>query len=237
MAPTTASWTSATALNTALTSSTSGYDTVIITISPPAGLTAGAVTFEAFDGTNWVTIKAPRTDSYLTNSTFALSGSPGTRSWQLSVAGYPQVRARLSTAIVGAGTVGLVSIVSSAPDVSLVTVGLDPGQSLPAGSNTIGNVGVNNNPVGATSIATSQASIGVAASQIVAARAGAAGTGRIAATLYNFGSATVFFGVSGVTGATGMPLPAGSAVTLNTTAAIFGIAASGTQIIGVTETF
>ena len=34
-----------------------------------------------------------------------------------------------------------------------------------------------------------------------------------------------------------MPLPAGSAVTLNTTAAIYGIAASGTQIIGVTETF
>jgi hypothetical protein len=58
----------------------------------------------------------------------------------LPVAGYPSVRARLSTAIAGAGTVGLVCIVSSAPDVSLVTVGLDPNQPLPAGANTIGAI-------------------------------------------------------------------------------------------------
>ena len=109
--------------------------------------------------------------------------------------------------------------------------------ALPSGSNTVGNVGVNNNPVGSSALATSQASIGTTAAQIVAARTGAAGTGRIAATLYNFGSATVFFGSSGVTATTGMPLPAGAAVTLNTMAAIYGIAASGTQTIGITETF
>jgi hypothetical protein len=109
--------------------------------------------------------------------------------------------------------------------------------ALPTGSNTIGNVGVNNNPVGSNGLATSQASIGTSASQIVAARTGAAGTGRIAATLYNFGSATVFYGLSGVTATTGMPLPVGASVTLNTTAAIYGIAASGTQTLGVTETF
>ena len=109
--------------------------------------------------------------------------------------------------------------------------------ALPAGANTVGNVGVNNNPVGSNALATSQASIGTAAAQIVAARAGAAGTGRIAVTLYNFGSATVFYGAFGVTATTGMPLPAGAAATINTQAAIYGIAASGTQTIGVMETF
>jgi len=71
----------------------------------------------------------------------------------------------------------------------------------------------------------------------VAARAGVVGTGRIAATLYNAGSATVYFGASGVTTTTGMPLPAGASATVNTQAAIYGIAASGTQTIGVMETF
>ncbi len=145
-AATAANWSNATAANTALTVNTAGYDTVIFTVSPAAGLTAGSISFEAFDGTNWVAIKAPRTDSYYTDSTFSLSGSPGTHSWQLPVAGYPQTRARLSTAISGSGTVGLVCIVSSAPDVSLVTVGLDPNQPLPAGSNTIGAVNIANFP-------------------------------------------------------------------------------------------
>ena len=109
--------------------------------------------------------------------------------------------------------------------------------ALAAGSNTVGNVGVNNNPVGSAAFAASQASIGTAAAQIVAARAGVAGTGRIAVTLVNAGSATVYFGASGVTTATGMPLPAGASATVNTQAAIYGIAAGGTQTIGVMETF
>ena len=94
-----------------------------------------------------------------------------------------------------------------------------------------------NNPVGSAGFATSQASIGTSAAQIVAARAGNQGTGRIAATLYNAGSVTVYFGASGVTTTTGMPLPAGASATINTQAAIYGIAASGTQTIGVMETF
>jgi hypothetical protein len=93
-------------------------------------------------------------------------------------------------------------------------------------------------PVGAASVAMAQASVGVAASAIVAPRAGAAGTGRIALTLYNAGTATVYLGASaGVTPTNGMPLPAGASITLDTTAAIYGVAASGAQTIGVTETY
>jgi hypothetical protein len=109
--------------------------------------------------------------------------------------------------------------------------------ALPSGSNTVGNVGVNNNAVGSGALATSQASIGTTAAQIVAARAGVSGSGRIAVTLFNAGSATVYFGASGVAATTGMPLPAGASATINTQAAIYGIAASGTQTIGVMETF
>lgn len=141
-APSTAAWTSATAANTALTLNTQGYDTVIFTIAPSGSITGGAITFEVNDGSNWIPLKAPRTDSYQTDTTFALAGA-ALHSWQLPVAGYPSVRARLSTAITGTGTANLVAIVSSAPDVSLVTVGIDPSQPLPAGTNTIGAVNLN----------------------------------------------------------------------------------------------
>jgi hypothetical protein len=95
----------------------------------------------------------------------------------------------------------------------------------------------NAQPVGSAALATSQASIGTTTAQIVAARTGAPGTGRIDATLYNAGSATVYFGASGVTKTTGMPFPAGATVTISTQAAVYGIAASGTQTIGIMETF
>ena len=130
-APTSTNWTSATAVNTAWTVNSAGYDTIIVTIAPPAGLTAGVAIFEAYDGYNWINIKAPRTDSYLTDGSFVMSGSPGTHSWQVPVAGYPQFRVRLSTAIVGAGTTTVTTIASSAPDTSLVTVGFDPQSQLP----------------------------------------------------------------------------------------------------------
>ena len=92
-------------------------------------------------------------------------------------------------------------------------------------------------PVGSGALATSQAPIGATASQIVAARTGAPGTGRIAVTLYNAGAATVYFGPSGVTTSTGMPLRAGATVSISTQAAVYGIAASGTQTLGIMETY
>ena len=99
------------------------------------------------------------------------------------------------------------------------------------------SVGVDNKPVGPAALATSQASISTSASLIVAARTGAVGTGRVAVTLYNSGATTVYFGPSGVTTATGAILPSGAAVTLDTTAAVYGVTSSGTDIVGVTETF
>jgi hypothetical protein len=97
---------------------------------------------------------------------------------------------------------------------------------------------ITNKPVGSAAFATSQASIGTSAAAIVSARTGAPGTGRIAVTLYNAGAQTVYYGASSsVTTSTGMPLAPGASVTLDTTAAVYGIAASGTNTIGVTETY
>lgn len=98
--------------------------------------------------------------------------------------------------------------------------------------------GTTGTQVGAASLATSQATIGVVAALVVAARSGAQGVGRAAVTLYNTGAATVYYGpTAGVTTANGMPLPAGAAVTLNTMAAIYGISPGAGNVIGITETY
>lgn len=49
----------------------------------------------------------------------------------MSVAGFPQFRFVLTSSIVGAGTVVMTTIVSSVPDVSIVTAGIDPSSLLP----------------------------------------------------------------------------------------------------------
>ena len=123
----TVTWNSATAVNTALTFNTAGMDTVAVTINPSGSITAGALTFEVYDGTNWMPIKAPRLESYYTDQVFQVAGA-SLHSWTLPVAGFPQARVRLSTAITGTGSLPIVGLVSSTPDTSIVTVGADPTQ-------------------------------------------------------------------------------------------------------------
>ena len=128
--PVIATWTTATPINTAITVTTGGMDCVALTISPSGTITAGAVTFEVYDGFNWFPIKSARESSYNTDSVFSGIGTPGQQAWTVPVAAYPQFRARLSTALTGAGaTLQLAVISSSAPDTSVVTCGLDPLQS------------------------------------------------------------------------------------------------------------
>ena len=110
--------------------------------------------------------------------------------------------------------------------------------ALAAGANTIGNVGINNNPVGASSLATGQAAMSSTASLIVAARAGAVGAGAVSRTLFNAGNYTVYLGGPGVTAATGFPLLANASFTVTTTAPIYGICSAGlSSTIGIWETF
>lgn len=109
-APTTATWGTGTALNTALTQSTNGMSTAIVTsIETGTTTTAGALTFEVFDGTNWWSVTGQRIGSYTVESTYTLVNNTNV-AWQLDIAGFQQFRTRLSTAITGTGTPQVVVI-------------------------------------------------------------------------------------------------------------------------------
>jgi hypothetical protein len=230
VAPAVANWMTGTAVNTTQAVTTSGMDTVIVTLVANASVTGGAVTFEVYDGAAWLPVKAPTIIDYTTVSSAALTASYS-KGFQVPVAGFPSFRVRLSSALTGAGA-ALVStiIVSSAPDTSLVTTGQDPSSTAA--------------PVGSGSFATGQATVGVSAAVLVAARtgaggngAGSAGVGRIAVTITNNGAATIYIGNSGVTTGTGKSIGPGNSLTLNTTAAIYAISGTAGQAVDYVETF
>ena len=147
-APTTATWTSATALNTVVFQMTAGYDGTGVTLIGTGVLSGGAITFEIFDGSSWLPAKINRLNTYQGDATFALTGitSGGTQAWQADVAPFSQFRVRLSTVITGAGSVLVTLVSSSATVIGPVTVGLDPTQPLPTGSNALGSVTVTTLP-------------------------------------------------------------------------------------------
>lgn len=129
--PVVTTWGTGTSLNTAITMNTQGMDSVAVTIQPSGTITGGAVTFEVYDGANWVAIKCARETSYATDSTYSANGATIIQGWTIPAAAFPQCRVRLSSVITGSSTPQLLvtAIVSSAPDVSIVTAGLDPQQS------------------------------------------------------------------------------------------------------------
>lgn len=89
---------------------------------------------------------------------------------------------------------------------------------------------------GAATLATNQVSVAATAGGTVIA---ALRAGRNAITIINGGSTAVYIGVSGVSTTTGALLPgvAGAALTIPTTAAVYGITASGTQTVSFLETY
>ena len=139
-----ATWTSATGLNTAVTlvSNIEGYSSIAITLNQTGTLTAGAVTFEiSNDNTNWYPVEGvdPNT-GVIVPSTYTL------------VIGYfiflftvpaPYFRVRLSTAIVGSGTLIIGHNVKTLPQVHNIA-GIISG--------TIGGALTNNNAVPAATL-------------------------------------------------------------------------------------
>jgi len=138
MDPVVTTWNSSTSVSTAVVMNSMGMDTVALTIAPTGTFTAGSIVFEAYDGAAWIAIKSARLSSYNADSTFTLAGST-LQGWAVPIAGYPQFRFRLATAITGSSTPTAVitAIVSGASDTSLVTVGLDPTQALHPGALTL----------------------------------------------------------------------------------------------------
>jgi hypothetical protein len=87
---------------------------------------------------------------------------------------------------------------------------------------------------GTGSIATAQVTVTTGNVSVVAARAG-----RASVTIINLGTVDVWLGVTGVSTSTGILLLGvkGSAVTIPTSAAVFGTVGSGTQAVAVLESF
>jgi len=140
-----ATWTSATAANTAVSTTCLGYDGVMVSLKGSGTITGGHVTFEVYDGAAWLPIKGFALESYNGYSGYPLSGSLN-NGLQFDFAGCTQFRVRLDTQITGSGSMGISLNVTSAPMVPGMSVGLDPASPLPAGTNTIGNVNINGTP-------------------------------------------------------------------------------------------
>src|SRR5208282_2302095 len=121
-------WTSGTALNTTQALlTTGGYPAIVLQLNQGSTITAGAVTFEGtYDGINWATIP---TSQVLNPNTFAQLTNPYTlvastnQSFLILVQGYQQVRYRLSTAILGSGTLTPYWTLQSASPIASVSGG------------------------------------------------------------------------------------------------------------------
>lgn len=228
-APLAATWTSATALNSAAAVPTAGMDTVIVTAAPSGAMTAGALTFEIFDGANWLPVKGARPESYLTDQSYALA-SAASRAWQFSVAGFPQFRVRLSTAIAGTGNCLVTVIASSAPCTPEITVGIDPNAPLPAGSNVIG--AVNTVAINPSTIVAGQQTVSLSAAALPAL----AIVNGVVLKAPSSNAAAIYVGPSGVTSASGFPLNPGESISYAVTnlSAIFMVGVNATDLLAYT---
>jgi hypothetical protein len=102
----TVAWTSATALNTAISVPCAGMGTALVTYNPvSSAFTAGTVVFEASDdgGTTWYSLVGERGGQQFTpDISYILNAQQ--QNWTFTTLGFTNFRTRLSVAILGSGT-------------------------------------------------------------------------------------------------------------------------------------
>jgi hypothetical protein len=119
----TASWTSATGSNTALTLTLTNLNVVSVGIVTTSTFTGGVVTFEVSpDNSNWFPVQCARIDSYTVESTYTFVAST-VRAWSTSVDAFSFFRVRLSTVITGSGTATVIAAAQTMPIEPVVSVG------------------------------------------------------------------------------------------------------------------
>ena len=109
IAESTAAWTSATALNTAVTMTVTGYTSVFVTLNQGTTITGGVVTFEVSDTvafTNAYPVNASMINDPDFGSTYTLVASTN-QGFYINVRGAAAFRIRLSTVITGTGTINV----------------------------------------------------------------------------------------------------------------------------------
>jgi hypothetical protein len=129
----TAAWTSATAVDSAVTASLTSpvnMSVVMVTLRATSTMTGGTLNFEADDGSGNFSfpIACDRLDTATVETTFALSAT--NKAWQCNIAGMSQFRVRLNPAITGTGTANIRVTPSTAPVEAQVTVQQASGANL-----------------------------------------------------------------------------------------------------------
>ncbi len=126
LAEATASWTSATGVNTALTETVTGYNTVFVFLNQGTTLTGGVVSFQVSDTTaftNPYAVQCTQLNNSLPAATTYTFVASTNQAFQCDVASANSFRVLLSTAITGSGTVAVGITASSQADASEEVVG------------------------------------------------------------------------------------------------------------------
>lgn len=163
LSDTTGTFTNATQTTSVTATGLDGYGNVLVSINGTYG-TATAV-FEGSDdgGTTWYGIsEADRTDSNIIESGYT-NLTNTSRAWQISNPGWDSIRVR-STAV-ATGTVNVRISPSSAPTSAGASVSI--GTQLPAGTNLVGKMGIDQTTPGTTNNVSLSASSGAGTSILV----------------------------------------------------------------------
>lgn len=126
-APNTVTWNSSTALNTALTITTSSMGCIAVTLLNTGTITGGVISFEAYDGAAWIPVRIGRFDINQTNASYTVASAASGTSipWGDSVSPYTQFRVRLSTVITGSGTCTIAVLNNAANVPTTETMAID----------------------------------------------------------------------------------------------------------------
>jgi hypothetical protein len=122
-----AAWTNATVINETaniLSVALAGYPSVLISYRTTGTVTGGTIQFQVSDdgGTNWYTTRVSRIDSDKVDTTY-IFGVDAVEAWHGNVPGATHFRVRLSTVVVGTGTVN-VRVTPIASDVKAAPQGV-----------------------------------------------------------------------------------------------------------------
>lgn len=210
------------------------YTTALVNVNCSVACSGGTtINFEGTDSTG----------TYFSIAAFPVTGlsaavNSATTSGQfwIPVAGLTTIRARISGYSAGTITVTGTPVWGVNSALSQIVNATSLGAAAVSASNP---VTPSNPPVGGANLGTVQVSVASTATQILAARTGVAGTGRICATIENTSTTAVYLGGSSVTTSNGMLLPGivGASDTICTTAAIYGIVATGTETVSAQEVY
>lgn len=114
---TSVTWNSSTTLNTATTYFNTQFPYVVVSVTPTATLSTGALTFERSTnaGTSYAPLGCSRLPLATIDSVVDFTGSSTQQTWTCDNTGNAQFRVRLSTAVTGSGNLVVQMTASSAP--------------------------------------------------------------------------------------------------------------------------